>query len=673
MTDTPAPKRRSAWKRTGLVLAGVLAVLVIAVALFAALFDWNLLRGPIGRQASLMSGRTVRLNGNLKVHLFSFTPEAVADDLEIGGSNGIPGDLARVGRFDVKIKLLPLLVGRVELPLLDLEGADINAVRNAAGKVNWRTAANGTPPMKLPPIQRLIVNNGHLHLADQVRRLTLDASLQSRETDAGSGKGTFQLSGRGALNRNPFSLELSGPPLLNVRADRPYTFNADLRAGQTHVLAQGALTRPFDFGQVRTALIVSGADLADLYYLTGVALPNTPAYRLSGDLLRDGRKYSFSRVKGHVGHSDLQGGFQVDHTGPRPFVRADLRSDSLDMADLGAVVGAPVAGAARSPLQQAQAAKLAAQDRLLPDATLDVARVRSTDAVVRYVAGSVIARPNLPLRQVTLDLKLDHGVMTADPVAFSFPQGQLVGRVRLDARGAVPQDDADLKISNVRLQDFLAKSGSPPLEGVLEARAKLTGQGASVHEVAATADGVLTLVVPHGEVRQSLGELLGIDATRGLGLLLAKDKSEMGVRCAVADFEAKDGILTARNIVFDSDTVLTTGKGTVNLKDETVDLTLQGAPKEFRLVRVMAPITIGGHLKSMKIGVKPGAAPLQAGAAVALGVLFPPLALLPFVNPGLAHDADCAAAVRDAQSLGAPVKVSATTQVGAKAAPKRRR
>ncbi len=179
--------------------------------------------------------------------------------------------------------------------------------------------------------------------------------------------------------------------------------------------------------------------------------------------------------------------------------------------------------------------------------------------------------------------------------------------------------------------------------------------------------------MPHGEVRQSLGELLGIDATRGLGLLLAKDKSEMGVRCAVADFEAKDGILTARNIVFDSDTVLTTGKGTVNLKDETVDLTLQGAPKEFRLVRVMAPITIGGHLKSMKIGVKPGAAPLQAGAAVALGVLFPPLALLPFVNPGLAHDADCAAAVRDAQSLGAPVKVSATTQVGAKAAPKRRR
>jgi hypothetical protein len=293
--------------------------------------------------------------------------------------------------------------------------------------------------------------------------------------------------------------------------------------------------------------------------------------------------------------------------------------------------------------------------------------------VVRYAAGSVIASPHMPLRQVKMDLKLDHGVLTADPIAFSFPQGQLTGRVRLDARGATPLDEADLKVTNVRLQDFLTKTGPPALEGVLEARAKLTGQGASIRQVAATSNGTLTLVVPHGEVRQSLGELLGIDVTRGLGLLLAKDQSEMGVRCAVADFQAKDGVLSVRNLVFDSDTVLTTGKGTINLRDESVDLTLQGAPKEFRMVRMAAPVTIGGHLGSLKPGVKPGAAPLQVGAAVALGVLFPPLAVLPFVDPGLAHDADCAAAVTDAQHLGAPVRPSATTQAGSKAAPKMRR
>jgi AsmA family protein len=42
------------------------------------------------------------------------------------------------------------------------------------------------------------------------------------------------------------------------------------------------VTRPFDLGRFDATLSLQGRDLSDLYLLTGVALPNTPPYRLKG-------------------------------------------------------------------------------------------------------------------------------------------------------------------------------------------------------------------------------------------------------------------------------------------------------------------------------------------------------------------------------------------------------
>jgi uncharacterized protein involved in outer membrane biogenesis len=150
---------------------------------------------------------------------------------------------------------------------------------------------------------------------------------------------------------------------------------------------------------------------------------------------------------------------------------------------------------------------------------------------------------------------------------------------------------------------------------------------------------------------------------KGLGLYLAKDQSETDVRCAVADFQATHGILSARTLVLDTDPVVATGKGTIDLNAETLNLVLQGHPKRFQLIRIAAPITLSGHLKSPKIGVKSGSAPLQLLAGIGLGAALGPLAaILPFVDPGLAKNADCAGLVAEARAKGAPVRVVQTTR-----------
>jgi len=285
------------------------------------------------------------------------------------------------------------------------------------------------------------------------------------------------------------------------------------------------------------------------------------------------------------------------------------------------------------------------------------------DATLNYHVGAVVSA-SLPLRQASLNLSLNDGVLTAEPVQFDFPQGRLTANIKLDGRGPIPVVDMDARLTNVALAPFLAKTKAPDaLAGVLSARARLHGDGRSVHEAAEHANGDVALVVPHCEVRRAFAELAGVDLAKGLGLLLTKNQSTTNLRCGVADFSVAHGVLTARQLVIDTDVVLARGSGTINMADESLNLRLQGAPKKFHFVHLDAPIELGGHLSAPKIGVAPGGVIAQAGVAGGLSLLAGPLvAILPFVDPGLSKDADCTALVsQSAQQDGTPKRLVAQT------------
>ena len=88
------------------------------------------------------------------------------------------------------------------------------------------------------------------------------------------------------------------------------------------------------------------------------------------------------RVAGRVGDSDLRGAFTATRRrDDRLMLDGDFLTRRLDFDDLMAVLGgAPDPSETASPEQRAMAAQLAAQGRLLPDARLDISRVRNMDA-----------------------------------------------------------------------------------------------------------------------------------------------------------------------------------------------------------------------------------------------------------------------------------------------------
>jgi hypothetical protein len=214
--------------------------------------------------------------------------------------------------------------------------------------------------------------------------------------------------------------------------------------------------------------------------------------------------------------------------------------------------------------------------------------------------------------------------------------------------------------------------GATPFEGPLVGRVKLHGTGDSVHDAMADADGEALVVTTGGDVRRSLAELAGVDLIKGLGLLSSKDQSTTPIRCGVLHFTGKDGVLSADRLVVDTDPVLIDGGGWVNLDTERLSFTVKGHPKKFQIVRLNAPITLAGPMLSPKVNVHKGGVIAQGGAAVALATVLSPVAvLLPFVDAGLAKDANCSAMMAQGQAEGAPLKPAPRAAPKASLTPRR--
>ena len=652
----PPPRRRVRW---GWIL---FTLVVAAIVIFCILFRWDWLRGPLARYLSGRLHRPVEITGHLDVHPWSWTPEASVTGVTIGDAPwASKAPMATLPRFTIQAKILPLVFrGQVILPLVEADAPQVSLLRDGQGRENWAWPRRGPgKPLKLPPINHLIIRNGALRFVDARRKLVFAGTVSSSEEAAGSGRGVFVMDGQGTLNQEPFVAHVRGGALIHVDPNRPYDFQASLKAGPTQVRLEGHIDHPFNFAAVSGRGEISGPDLARLYAVTGIAFPDTPPYHLTAGFARRQQVYALRRIQGRVGGSDLEGALTVDDSTGRMDVTGALSSHRMRMADLVAVVGGSsrrARPAELSPLQQAEAAKLKAQHRILPDVPLQVDRLRGMDADATYSATQVDAG-HFPMRDFRMRVRLDHGVLTVDPLSVDISQGRLAGMIRIDGRRDVPNSAIDLRLSNAQLAPLIKSKGpNPPIEAGLWARARLQGSGASVRTAAAHANGSVTAVLPSGALRKTIGNLINFNLDRTAFLLITKNKKDTPIHCAVMDFQAREGLLTIDQGLMDTGEAQIIATGDVSLREETLNLRFAAKPKKFSILHLNAPITLTGRFDAPKPGVDIVHAIPQAAGAVALGVVAAPLvAILPFVGPGLAHNADCQALVSGAEAPRGPM------------------
>ncbi len=120
------------------VVGATLAALALLVAFLPGL-DSDMVKGRISGVIQDVSGLEVRFEGPIKARTFpsvglELNQVVVRAPQDMGG-----GVLARLGRADISVKLLPLLSGRVETGQITLEGLEADIVRDAQGRLNFPT------------------------------------------------------------------------------------------------------------------------------------------------------------------------------------------------------------------------------------------------------------------------------------------------------------------------------------------------------------------------------------------------------------------------------------------------------------------------------------------------------------------------------------------------------
>src|SRR5579859_6611585 len=457
----------------GAALIGLLVVAVVAISILpdSAWQRW------IASALAHKTGRAVAIDGPVQVRLLRLTPSISIDGFRL--QNAAWADsrpMLQIRHFEASLRLSSLLRLHPVFARVRIDAPDIDLERDAKSRANWDFSSAGatqpappkpSAPLRLPPIQELVLTEGKLSANDAIRKLKFHGQISIAERAEQLGDSALKVRGTGTLNAKPFDLKWSGGPLLALDEGKPYEFDAAVTAADIELNAHTVIERAFDLGSVDSTFHLRGKDLADLYYLTGLALPNTPAYEVTGTMHRDQWKFSVDDLKGRLGRSDIGGKLSIDADRERPLLRAELTSARLDLADLAVPLGTQASsehtsGTLAPPQQGGESVNprshgararpaVSAVDRqsketgyLLPDADLQVNRVRAMDADVRFEAAA-IAAGKMPMKKVRFHLLLKDGHLQLAPLEFTLPQGEFAGSISIDARQAVPVTDLDMR------------------------------------------------------------------------------------------------------------------------------------------------------------------------------------------------------------------------------------
>jgi AsmA protein len=120
-------------------VAGVVLLLVVAVAVVAWTFDPNEYKGVATEAFTARTGRSLTIDEDLRLTYFPWLAVETGG-VTIGSATEFGGaaqPFATARRVAARVKLLPLLSRRIEVGTVELEGLTLNLARDAALRGNW--------------------------------------------------------------------------------------------------------------------------------------------------------------------------------------------------------------------------------------------------------------------------------------------------------------------------------------------------------------------------------------------------------------------------------------------------------------------------------------------------------------------------------------------------------
>lgn len=666
-----------------------LAVLIVAVIVGAIIvvmnIDFNQYKDLIAEKAKEATGRTLVIDGDIKLEL-SFSPSLSVDGVKFENAAwGSRPQMATVDKFSAQVALLPLLTKTVEVDHVLLSGADILIERDAKGRANFdfgtaapksaiapkesvkSSPASASDDLPIPVVRKVLIENAKLTYIDaalgQKHVLLLD-----KISLAGDGPGepvdmSFAMTVDGQPISGSGQLGALGPLTDPAKA---WPLKLDVEAGGAKVAIGGSIQDAIGVSGLDLTLAVSGQSFATLSPLAGAPIPPIGPYSISAKV-RGGLStiIELADLAVKVGKSDIGGNLKAKLGGRRPSIDGAFKSTLIDLADF-LPSDANKSGAQNSDKgaeTKSGSADSAGKDgRVLPNTPLPVEALKLADANIRLTAKRVLA--NGPaIENIDVAVSLKGGNLQIFPLKAEMAKGTIDGQVRLDGSRATPALAVSMKALKIDLGKLLTDADiTDLLEGVVNIKVDLSGNGKSVRALAAGLNGQVKALIGKGRVKTDALDVFIGGATEVVAKLITGEKTEYTVlNCVVSHTDIKNGVANLSAAVIDTEYARITGKGTVNLGNEELEVVVTPEPKSATLNLAVA-VKVGGTLGDPSYGLDEFSVLRKLGGVV-LGIGFPPALLLGLGELGADGDNPCLKPSASSGGKSAPAQKEASDPI----------
>ena len=212
-------------------LIGLVIVLVAAALIVPSMIDWNSYKAEIIAQAEQATGRKLSINGDLDLAVLP-SPRLSAADVRFANMAGAgEPEMARLKSLSVRVRLAPLLSGKIEVESVALIEPVIVLERLANGRANWEFGEPSPSGDSIPPAQRrrddapsrpssaagptglrldsLRIVDGTLVYRDAATQTEERVEKLNVELSAGSIHGPFEIDGKLAARGIPLTVAAS--------------------------------------------------------------------------------------------------------------------------------------------------------------------------------------------------------------------------------------------------------------------------------------------------------------------------------------------------------------------------------------------------------------------------------------------------------------------------------
>jgi AsmA family protein len=353
---------------------------------------------------------------------------------------------------------------------------------------------------------------------------------------------------------------------------------------------------------------IKGKSLASLSAVTGSPLPPIGPIAVAARVSDAPGAYRLKDLAANVGASDLAGDLTIKLGSPRPRIDGTLASNHFALADFGGP----------SPSDASATAKGggASGGRVFPADPFPLDVLKLVDFNMAFSAKDAVLT-RVQVLNMSVKASLADGRLSVAPFDAQLAGGSLHVEGSVDSsvkpsaialKMTTRHVDVDKVMAILRVVQSSFSGGKADLDLNVE------GHGDSVRALMAGLNGKTNLAMGQGRIDNGFAKLLLGDLFKLLTFQGNSDSSN--INCFVSRFDIAGGLAQSTALVLDTNGATIVGGGTINLKTEGLDLSLDPKAKQTNLVNLAIPVKVGGTLAAPR--VFPDPAGIAKGAAGAL-------------------------------------------------------